>query len=165
MAGPNEQAVWINGIGYDWGAVIITVGDARFDGITSCTYGQKRERGKISSSSRQRFTMGKTLGMVKTDALKMTMNAHTWADMRIHLATLAGGLSYGDAKFDVSVIASDPAGRLPPINDLLGECTLSSENGGGEGGDSVEPLKCEIEFDFTILLRDGLSLFPDLLNG
>lgn len=153
--GIHEAAIAVNGEVYDWGDITIKIAGERFEGITAINYSQKRERVKVYGMNKSRAPIGTTAGKYNAEDGKISCNSQCAQDIRDHLATLGGGISYGDTKFPIIVIRTRKTGAV--ITDVLPGCWIISDDGGGE--DSPDQLKEEIAFGCTgPITRNGKTL-------
>jgi hypothetical protein len=145
----------VNGNVLSYGSIKVRVADQTIYGLTSVSYGDKRERVKVYGLGRHQAPRGRTRGKYTVENAKLGGYTSTIQDLRKLLADMsADGISYGDVEFDV-VVEMVERDETPCTVELLRCVWAANTESREEGGD---PLKDEIELDVMMIRRDGLVL-------
>lgn len=145
----------VNGNQHSWGSITLKIGEERFTGITSVSYGDARERVKAYGMGRAQAPRGRSRGKYTTDPVVITCHKSTAQIIRQKLADEGGGDSYGDTEVQIVVeyFEQDDEPITVEIEDCVYVKSTSSEQ---EGADALTE---DIEFDCMLIRRNGLTLF------
>lgn len=151
-----DRTIYINNKAYDFGSVVVKIAGDSYEGINSIKYGQKRERGRVFRMNRSRLPLGVTPGKVTFDDMVIKFNKQSALFLRTRLASKAGGTSYGDLIFPISIQLAEPG--LLPVTDEFPKCWIAGDDGSAD--DNTDPLYEEISFGVMSMKRSGLISLP-----
>lgn len=152
----SADPIRINGNQFSWGSIILTCGGQQYNGFTSISYGDKRERVKAYGMGRHQAPRGRSRGKYTTEPVKLGAWTGSAELFREVLAALSGnGLSYGDVECQVLVQYVDTGEKSMTVE--IERCVYVSTSTSNEEG--AELLKEEVELDCMYIRRNGLTLF------
>ena len=131
-----------------------------FDGWVKAGYGLKRERKLVPSSRPDGVPVGMTAGKYTPGALVLSFRKTTAQQIKEQFATLdPNGTSFGDAKFDTTITASEPdITAAPVIIYAFAQCSVV-EFKIEEGIESDDATNEDLTMMYVQDTTNGLSLF------
>lgn len=147
----------INGNVPSWASITVKLGERRYTGFTSISYGDSRERVKLYGMGRSQAPRGRSVGKYTTDVVSMTGAKDTVEALRTDLASDGpDGVSMGDTEFEIVVeyVEADFS-----IVDVIEGCVLSKNAVSHE--ENADPLKEDIEIDCMRIRWNGRTLFDE----
>lgn len=152
-----SDEIRVNGNVHSWGSIVLKIGDDRFFGFNQIGYADGRERSKVYGMGRHHAPRGRTRGKYTVEPVTLRGPKGTVQQLRDMLAQQAGGSSYGDVEFEITVqyIEEDDT----PITDVLEGCVWSKNSASHEEG--PDALVDEIEADCMRIRRNDLVLYDE----
>ena len=149
----------LNDVPYSATSCSWLIAGAPYVGITSLSYGEKRERKLVHASRRDGTPLGITSGKYSIDGLSMTFLRSSFQRLIEQLSVLGIG-SYGDATFPIIATYSDVQaqikGEKPIVIHIDGARITSVKDSRDEGFDE---LTTEVEMMAMAMTRNGLRLW------
>jgi len=140
----------IDGIARSFNSITVRARGKEYTGITGIKYGQKISREKVYGT--KRYPLGRTKGKVEIDDATITFLE---LEYRALIEDLGDG--YADVPFEVVCQYDDDNGTTH--TDVLENCLLGGDDGGGEEGPSG--LTREVMIDVLKLKRDGYYIVTE----
>lgn len=148
----------VNGNVHSFNSIVLKIGEDRFTGFTSISYGDARERTKVYGMARHGAPRGRTRGKYTVEPVTLRGPKGSVQAARAMLAQQASdGVSYGDVEFQIvaQYLESDDT----PITDVLERCVWTKNSASHEEG--PDALMDEVEIDCMLIRRNGLVLFDE----
>jgi hypothetical protein len=168
MAGPLR----VNNALYSWEDCLFKVDNQQTTplgnpwNVVALDFAEKRERKVVYTNRRSGRPRGKTRGKYSVEPVTMKLLKAQSMELLAYLQLSAGGLSYGDTQFGLTVQVSTPLviGSIP-ITIVLADCTVDGVKDGFEEG--VDELLDEVTIGALSCTRNGLKLWSaaELLGG
>src|SRR5215469_17842827 len=108
-----------------WESCEFEILGVQYEGLTSISTGQKRQRKKVKGMRKSGTPLGKTAGSYDAGPIKIRFLVDTWEMIKTTQLTALGLGSYGDASFTLSLTAFE-IGLLPLVFAATG-CTVEDE--------------------------------------
>lgn len=147
----------VNGNVMSWGSIILKLGEERFTGFTSISYGDSRERVKAYGMGRAQAPRGRSRGKYTTDVVGLTGFKATLNRLREKLAADAGGSSFGDT--EIEIVVQYVEGEEDPQTDVVERCVLIKNSASNE--ENADPLKEDVELDCMRIRWNNRTLFDE----
>jgi hypothetical protein len=150
------DTVRVNGKQHSWASTIFRVNGERFYGISSISYGDKRERTKTYGMGRHQAPRGRTSGKYTVEALKLKVYTSTAQELRnLFAVETEDGASIGNAEVPIvlQLIEDDESN----ITVEFDRCAIASITASHDEG--PDPASEEWELDVMLIRRNGQTLF------
>lgn len=151
----DQQYLYINSKRYSWNSAECYIAGTRIIGLKSLDYAEKRERKQVKGMNKSGLPLGKTSGSYSAEKAKGVFLVDTWVKIIIPRLSQLGAGSYGDAEFKIELQLNEP-GQSPMLTELMGVHVVGASRPLSEG---VDETLCEVEFDVTSVLENGLQLW------
>lgn len=151
-----SDSLLINGHQHSWASVKIKIDGEEFTGLTSIKYADALESVLAYGMGRGHRPRGRSVGKYTIEPLVVTLWKSSAQALRAQLAkSSANGKSYGTVIFQV-VLQFIEQGDTP-ITIEFQDCKWGKNSATDEEG--TDPLKEEVEWQPTGILRNGLALY------
>jgi hypothetical protein len=152
------DSVRINGNIYSHGSMVIKVDGERFQGFTSITYADKRERTPVYGLGKHHAPRGRTRGKYTVENTKLVGPIDTMMKLRDALAAASfDGVSYGDYEFEIVVQFIEENSNQTPHTVVLESCVYVGTTASNEEGTDANTE--EVEIQPLKIKRDNRYLF------
>lgn len=147
----------VNGNTYSYASTILKIDGERYWGITSMSYGDKRERVHGYGMGKSQAPRSKSKGKYTVKPTKLVGEKATIQAIRDQLAAKSSnGKSYGDVSVPIFLqyVEDD---QPDPITIEILDCTVEDDDSSNEN--NSDPSKDEITFLPMRIKRNGLTLY------
>ena len=152
-----DSKIRVNGLVTSWNSLELEIDGVPYEGITSISFGQTRERQFIYGMRKSGPPLGRAAGKYTPGNIKIKFLPDTWKLVRLALAARGleeGGVGYSEFEFSL-VLSAYEVGGVPVVFAATGCIIVEEADSFDEGNDA---LVTEVTIMPMLCGQDALSL-------